>query len=97
MEKNTKPLRNGQKHFVSIVKVKPVENVHSMTKNGTIHCAFKWLKFEAPMSATEAADILETYNKDVGDNGIMFRTLALYKAIARAVEMLRGLEEKNNA
>ena len=62
-------------------------------KNGTIHCAFKWLKFEAPMSATEAANILETYNKDVGDNGIMFRTLALYKAIARAVEILRGLEE----
>jgi hypothetical protein len=44
------------------------------------------------MSATEAAYILEMYNKDVGDNGIMFRTPALNKAIAIAVEILRGID-----
>ena len=59
-----------------------------------IHCAFTWLNLEAQMSATEAAYILEIYNKDVGDNGIMFRTLALNKAIDRAVELLRGLEKQ---
>jgi hypothetical protein len=65
-------------------------------RNSKCSCVLVWLELEAQLSASEVADILEEYvsTSDKSDNkGVILTSPELYKAIARAVEILRGLGE----
>lgn len=61
--------------------------------DGYNYCNFVWLDLEAPMSAKEAADILEKFNNWRNGDGMFIQAVDITKALNKAIEILRSVKE----